>query len=122
MSNPKPTAAAPDPDPEAVLARALLAAGKALGLTRKELGEVVGRDRTSLARGIAPQSKTGELALLFVRCYRSLHVLVGGDPADMRHWMRTGNHHTGGVPAEQVKTVQGLAEVAAYLDAMRGKL
>jgi len=40
----------------------------------------------------------------------------------MKHWMRTENLHTGGVPAEQVRTVQGLVGVLEYLDAIRGKL
>jgi hypothetical protein len=35
--------------------------------------------------------------------------------------MRTDNLHTGGVPAEQVKTLQGLSRVLQYLDAIRGK-
>jgi hypothetical protein len=109
-------------DTEAVLARAVLEAGRALGLSQREIGVVVGRDRTSIARGLDPRSKAGELALLLVRCYRSLYVLTGGDSADLRHWMRTGNLHTGGIPAEQVKTVEGLATVVGYLDAMRGKV
>jgi len=109
------------PDPRAVLAHAVLEAGKALGLRQDEIGQVIGRDRSSITRGVDPDTKSGELALLLVRCYRSLYVLVGGAGADMRHWMRTANHHTGGVPAEQVKSVQGLAGVVEYLDAMRGK-
>jgi hypothetical protein len=36
--------------------------------------------------------------------------------------MQTENLHTGGIPAEQVKSVQGLIAVLEYLDAMRGKL
>jgi hypothetical protein len=40
----------------------------------------------------------------------------------MKHWMHTYNHHTGAVPAEQVKSVQGLVTVMEYLDAIRGKL
>jgi hypothetical protein len=110
-----------DPDPRAVLARALLEAGKALGLRQDEIGRAIGRDRSSIARGVDPDSKAGELALLLVRCYRSLYVLVGGARVDMSHWMRTANRHTGGVPAEQVQSVQGLANVVEYLDALRGK-
>jgi hypothetical protein len=30
--------------------------------------------------------------------------------------------HTGGVPSEQVRNVQGLMRVVEYLDAIRGKL
>ncbi len=109
------------PDPRAVLATALLRAGKALGLSQAEIGRIVGRDRSSLGRGLDPCSKPGELALLLIRCYRSLHALTGGRVEDMRHWMRTANHHTGGVPAEQLATVAGLVRVVEYLDALRGQ-
>jgi hypothetical protein len=109
-------------DSPAVLAKALINAGKALGLSQSMLGQVVGKDRTTLSRGIDPHSKTGELALLLIRCYRSLYVLVGGKQADMKHWMHTTNLHTGGTPAEQIQSVQGLLRVVEYLDAMRGKI
>ncbi len=105
-----------------VLSKALLNAGKALGLNQSTVGQVIGKDRTSLTRGIDPQSKSGELALLLIRCYRSLYVLVGGKQPDMKHWMHTANHHTRGVPAEQIHNVQGLLRVVEYLDAMRGKI
>jgi len=111
------------PAPAALLAKALGNAGKDLGLTQAVLGAVVGKDRTAISRGaIDPDSKAGELALLLIRAYRALYVLVGGDPAQMKHWMHTANHHTGGVPAEQVRSVQGLLTVVEYLDAMRGKI
>lgn len=116
-------AVAPDVDQAGVLAEALINAGKHLDLNQAELGEIIGKDRTAIGRGrIDPASKAGELALLFIRCYRALYVLVGGNPQQMRHWMQTENLHTGGIPAEQVKTVQGLTTVLEYLDAMRGKL
>jgi hypothetical protein len=111
------------PDESATLTKALLNAGKSLSLTQEALGQVVGRDRTAFHRaGIDPQSKAGELSLLVIRLYRSLYVLVGGKAAAMRHWMQTPNHHTGGVPAEQIKTVPGLMRLVEYLDAMRGKV
>lgn len=110
-------------DQASVLAEALVSAGRQLGLSQADLGEVIGKDRTAISRGrIDPTSKAGELALLLIRCYRALYVLVGGDPGHMRHWMHTENLHTGGIPAEQVKGVQGLVTVLEYLDAMRGKL
>ena len=110
------------PDAAATLTKALLAAGRELGLPRAAIGAVVGRDRTSLHRhGVAPDSKAGELALLLVRVYRGLYVLVGGDGEQLRHWMHTDNRHTGGVPAEQVTTVDGLVRVVDYLDAIRGR-
>jgi hypothetical protein len=111
------------PDPRRVLAAALASAGKELGLNQQELGLVVGRDRTALSRGgLDPQSKSGELALLLIRAYRALFALTGGDREVMRHWFQTENLHTGGVPCEQVRSVQGLMQVVEYLDAIRGKL
>lgn len=107
------------PDPRLVLAKALVNAGRALGLSQEQLGTIVGRDRTAFSRGLDPESKSGELALLLIRSYRSLAALVGGDVATMRHWMYTANRDTGGVPAEQVRSVQGLLRVTEYLDAMR---
>jgi hypothetical protein len=110
-------------DHAGVLGEALVNAGRQLGMSQADLGAVIGKDRTAISRGrIDPASKAGELALLLIRCYRSLHGLVGGNREQMRHWMHTENRHTGGVPAEQVKTVQGLSTVLEYLDAMRGKL
>lgn len=109
-------------DTAKTLSKALLNAGQALGMTRAELGRVVGRDRTSLARGINPDSKTGELALMLIRCYRGLYALVGGDIDAMRHWMHAPNRHTRGRPVDLVQTVSGLNQVLGYLDAMRGKV
>ena len=111
------------PTPAETLTKALLNAAKLMGLTQDELGMVIGRDRTVFRRSaIDPQSKAGELALLLIRAYRSLYVLVGGRPEDIAHWMHTENRHTGGVPAEQVKSVTGLMHVVEYLDALRGKV
>lgn len=116
-------ALAENPDKAGVLAEALVNAGKLLGMTQGELGDIIGKDRSAISRGrIDPDGKDGELALLFIRCYRALYVLVGGDAEQMRHWMHTENRHTGGTPVDQVKSVQGLVAVAEYLDAIRGKL
>lgn len=111
-----------DLDRGAVLTKALLNAGKAMGLSQALIGKVIGKERTSLHRGLNPDSKSGELALLLIRIYRDLYVLMGGRPEDIKHWMQTRNLHTGDIPAEQVTTVQGLTRVLEYLDAMRGKV
>ena len=109
--------------PAEVLTRALVKAGKELGLTQSELGAIVGRDRTALSRSaLEPDTKSGELALLLIRAYRALFVLVGGEPRQMKHWMHTHNHHVGGVPAELVRSVPGLMRVVEYLDAIRGRV
>ena len=111
------------PDPERVLGKAVLRAGERMGLSRAEIGTILGRDRSSISRaGVDPDSKPGELAKLLIRCYRSLAVMVDDNPAQIRQWLSTANRHTGGVPREQLQTVAGLVTVAEYLDAIRAKV
>jgi len=107
-----------------ILATAFLNAGKELGLSRSVLAEIIDRDRSSIGRGgINPNTNSGKLALMLIRIYRSLFVLMVGDSAQMKHWMRTPNLHTGGVPADQVRSsTQDLVKIVGYLDAMRGKV
>ena len=59
----------------------MLRAADQLELSRTALARVLGKDRSTLnpAKGLDPASKTGELALLLIRIYRSLSVLVGND-------------------------------------------
>ncbi|MEH6469938.1 MAG: antitoxin Xre/MbcA/ParS toxin-binding domain-containing protein [Halopseudomonas sp.] len=115
--------AEPRVDPKEVLSKALLNTANALGITQADLAQTIGRNRTTIHRGIDPQSKTGEMALMLIRCYRALHVLVGGKDEEIKHWFHTANHHLGGeIPATKIKTVQGLAITLQYLDAIRGKL
>ena len=52
----------------------------------------------------------------------AIFVLVGGDGKQIKHWMRTLNSHTRGIPAEQIQTISGLMTVVGYLDAIRGKV
>lgn len=113
------------PDSAAVLTRAVGRAAGTFELSNRELAGILGVSPSSLsrlARGrrIRPESKEGELALLFLRVFRSLDALLGGDAESCRRWLRSYNHHLAGVPAELLGTVTGLAGVAEYLDAMRG--
>jgi hypothetical protein len=121
----RPGHARPEPGP--VLAKAVLAAAERLGLRLRHLASVLGSSEASVSRlqygrGLDPESKEGELALLFLRLYRSLDALVGGDEAKARAWLAADNAHVGGVPAERIRTVEGLVDVVQYLDAMRGRL
>jgi hypothetical protein len=59
---------------------------------------------------------------LFLRVYRSLDALVGGDDDKAREWLHAQNDHLRGIPAERMRTVEGLVDVVQYLDAMRGRL
>lgn len=114
------------PDAERVLTGAVRSAAERLGLRNRELARVLGASEASVsrlrgARTVAVASKEGELALLFVRLFRSLDALVGGDEARARAWLAAENAHLGGVPAERIRSVEGLVEVVQYLDAMRGR-
>jgi hypothetical protein len=115
------------PEPGLVLAKAALSAAARLGLRNRHLALVIGSSEASVSRlqngrGLDPESKEGELALLFVRLYRSLDALVGGDDAKAQAWLHAENDHVVGVPADRIRTVEGLVDVVQYLDAMRGRL
>ncbi|MCB1759418.1 MAG: DUF2384 domain-containing protein [Gammaproteobacteria bacterium] len=106
-----------------VLGEAVLNAGARLGLSPHEVGRIIGRNRTTIVRnGIDPATPNGQLAMLLVRIYRSLFVLVGGQDEEMRHWMHTRISTLQGIPAEMIRDVAGLVRVTEYLDAMRGKV
>jgi len=115
------------PDASQVLAKAAVNAAGRLGLRHKQLAGIIGTSEASISRlrsgrGLDPTNKEGELALLFLRLYRSLDALVGGDDAKARDWLHSMNDHVGGIPAERIRTVEGLVDVIQYLDAMRGRL
>lgn len=110
------------------LAKATLRAAERLGLTARQLGAIIGLSEASVSRlksgekRLEEGSKPYELAALLVRAFRSLDAIAGGDPDVARAWMTSPNSALGGVPAERVMTVQGLTDVAAYLDARRAPL
>jgi len=124
-----PVAASTIPDQATVVSKALFRAGKALGLSSAELAEIIGTSESTLSRirhrkrGPLPLgSKEGELTLLFLRVFRSLDALVGGNGAHAKAWLHAHNHHVGGVPLRRMKKIEGLVDVAEYLDAMRGTI
>ncbi|MEY4590387.1 MAG: hypothetical protein RL497_2463 [Pseudomonadota bacterium] len=115
------------PTPEAVLAKAVLNAAQQLGLKQAELAAVLGLHRTAISRlkqnpWLDANSKQGELALLLVRIARALFALTGGDEDWIQHFMHTPNKITGGVPAQQMQSIQGLMTVVQFVDAIRGKV
>ena len=114
------------PDANIVVLKAFENACKELGVSRDEASLIVGVDKATLNRnknkGFDPQSKTGELCLQFVRAYRSLYAIAGGDKGFMRHWMSTYNNALSGEPLKLMFSILGLIHVNEYLDAIRGKV
>jgi hypothetical protein len=120
-------AAAAAPDAGAVLTKAVRAAALRLGLRNRELAQVLGTSEASVSRlssgrVVEPTSKEGELALLFVRLYRSLDALVGGNDEHARAWLHAYNDHLAGHPVERIQRIEGLVDAIHYLDGMRGRL
>lgn len=114
-------------DPAVVLAKATLSAAGRLGLTHRDLAVVLGTSEASVSRmsrdrALRAGSAEASLALLFVRLFRSLDALTGGSEAGARAWFMAPNRHLGGVPAERIRSAEGLVNVVQYLDAIRGKL
>ena len=115
------------PAPAVVLTRATQGAADRLGLQNKALAQIIGVSAASVSRLgdtrlIDPSKKEGELAILFLRLFRSLDSLLGGDEEACRKWLHADNTHLEGIPAQMIESVQGLVRVAEYVDAMRGKV
>lgn len=125
MTEPQAVPAQSSPAAGRVLTQAAARAALRLGLTQKELAALLGVSASTVSRfaqrPLDPRSKEGELAVLFVRLYRSLDAMVGGQDEAARAWMHAENAHLGGVPARLALSVTGLVHVLEYLDAMRGK-
>jgi uncharacterized protein (DUF2384 family) len=113
------------PDRAAVVTKAALRAASQLGMTNKVFANVVGLSDATVSRMRAGQyelqadQKSFELALLFVRLYRSLDAIVGGDDAVASAWLRNRNTLLNDEPIALIQTVPGLMNVIQYLDARR---
>lgn len=112
-------------DQPAVLTKAALRAATQLGITNKLLAAVIGVSEATVSRmrsgdyTLQRGQKPFELAVLFVRLYRSLDAIVGGDDAVAGSWLRNRNVALDGEPIVLIQTVPGLTHVIQYLDARR---
>jgi hypothetical protein len=109
----------------AILTKATVRAADRLGLPARKLALVLGVSEPSVSRmkkgayAVEEGSKSFELAALFLRVFRSLDAITGGDEGAARHWLLAENTALGGRPIDRITTITGLADVAAYLDARR---
>ena len=119
-------AARPSPASEgAVVTKAVLRAATALEVSNKALAKILGISEASVSRmgsgafELRPDDKTFEVAILFLRLFRALDAIVGGEEAVARAWLK--NHHTvlASSPAALIQTLTGLVTVVGYLDARR---
>ncbi|HEY8442861.1 MAG TPA: MbcA/ParS/Xre antitoxin family protein [Xanthobacteraceae bacterium] len=119
---PKPR---PSPSQAAVITKAALRAAEQLGMTSKSLAAVLGVSEATVSRmrsgdySLQRGQKAFELAVLFVRFWRSLDAIVGGDAAVARAWLRNRNTALDAEPIALIQTVAGLMNAIHYLDARR---
>ncbi len=126
MTNPYETRAASAGD-EAIVSLAVINAARKLEITDPELSGIIGVPEAQLAlvahgSPLRKESKEFELSLLFVRMFRSLDALVGGDGGSATHWMRNRNLAFGQIPIERIRTKEGLLDVISYLDSRRAPI
>ena len=110
-----------------IIRKALIRAASILGLSQKDMSQIIGFSEAKASRFfnqtgtfIEPASKEWDLALLFLRMYRSLDSLWGGHEDQCRLWINSYNKQLKGKPKDLIKTIEGLVAVTQYLDAYRG--
>ena len=124
MSAPR-IAAVSIPEAGAVITKAVIRAADQLGVTARILATVIGVSEATVSRmkrgefGLEPGTKPFELAVLFVRLFRSLDAITGGDDKVAASWLANPNTALDARPIEKLQTVSGLVDVIAYLDARR---
>lgn len=121
-TGPRPAAA---PETASVVTKATLRAAERLGIRSNTLAKIIGVSEPTLSRMrkgdyvLDKGQKPYELALLFVRLFRSLDAIVDGDEAVAAAWLRNGNAALAAAPLALIQSVAGLVNVIAYLDARR---
>jgi DNA-binding XRE family transcriptional regulator len=115
-------------DPNRVLSKATLRAAKLLGVSQVELADIIGVSTASISRLASEQralerdSKSWQLAALFVRLFRSLDAMLGSDDAAAKVWIGSRNTALGGIPRELIRDAAGLVRTVDYLDAARARI
>jgi len=120
----RPVAAATAAE-NAVVTKATLRAADLLDITARTLALVIGVSEATVSRMRKQEfvlergTKPFELAVLFVRLFRSLDAIVGGDETVARAWLKNPNTALDGTPLKKILTIAGLVDVIAHLDSRR---
>lgn len=113
------------PDPAAVLGKAVTRAAERLEIPQQMLAKILGLSPATISRLCAGgyhldhRRKEWDLALLFVRVFRSLDSIVG-DESSARAWLAGHNRALNARPLDLLPDTEGLVRVVHYLDASRG--
>lgn len=109
---------------EHLLAKAALRAAGRLRLSQTDLSRIIGVSKSVVSGmakgdGLPASPKVRELIVLFIRLYRSLDALMGGDETVAAAWLKGPNAALGGRPVDRIMTIEGLTHTLAYLDSRR---
>ncbi|MBF0392236.1 MAG: DUF2384 domain-containing protein [Alphaproteobacteria bacterium] len=117
-----------DPRAGATLAKAVVRAAGLLHFNQAALADILGISPATASRlhsgGYVfdrSRKKEWELALLFVRMFRSLDAILGHEE-QAKQWLEGENLGLNGRPADLIRTTEGLIRVIHYLDAYRGRI
>jgi hypothetical protein len=113
------------PGQSQIVTKAALRAAERLEIKSTVLAKILGLSEPTVSRmrkgayELEPEQKSFELAVLFVRLYRSLDGIVAGDDTVASDWLINKNTVLNGVPLELIQTISGLTNVIEYLDSRR---
>jgi transcriptional regulator with XRE-family HTH domain len=121
-------AAGSSPNDSAIVSKAAIRAAERLEVSQRDLAIIIGVSESTVSRiktGDFPldrDPKAFELSLLFIRLYRSLDAIVGGDAKAAASWLRSYNTALETRPIDAVQSITGLMNVIEYLDSRRAPI
>jgi transcriptional regulator with XRE-family HTH domain len=121
-------AAGSNPRDSAIVSKAAIRAAERLGVSQRDLAMIIGVSESTVSRiktGDFPldrDPKAFELSLLFIRLYRSLDAIVGGDAKAAASWLRSYNTALETRPIDAIQSITGLMNVIEYLDSRRAPI
>ncbi len=113
------------PNESAIITKAALRAADRLGIKNTVFAKIIGVSEPTISRmrkgayRLDRGQKDFELAVLFVRLFRSLDGIVAGDDRVAADWLKNENTALQGIPLELIQSISGLTNVIEYLDSRR---
>ena len=109
------------------MTKGVLRAAERLGLSNRVVAAVVGVSEATVSRmgtgayRLEPAASRSNWPCCFLRLFRSLDAIVGGDTAVARAWLQNENTALSAAPVALIESVAGLVHVVAYLDDRRAR-
>ncbi|MCG2574937.1 hypothetical protein LVY74_15450 [Acinetobacter sp. ME22] len=104
-----------------VLAKAVMNVATQLNLSSVQLSDILGLDPASITQPEAlpeldPHTETGQRAMYLVQIFKRLFAMTGGDAVWMQQFMQSPNQMTHGIPMQQMKRLDGMKNILAFLN------